>query len=308
MAKGKIYLALEKADIELEKADKNKVLYIPKTAPEKSQGPTSRVAAQRERSSLPRSTNQPLHTVFASEFVAAEQFRKLRTHIIKIDSVRSTKTIMVTSSVPDEGKSFVATNLAIGFAQDFQLHCLLVDCDLRNPSLGPRFGVQQRRGISDFLMGQEDLSRFLIKTNLEKLSLLPSGSIQGNPAELMGSYQMSSLVKDLKGRYNDRFIIFDSTPLLVTSEAEILAKLVDGVIMVIRAGKTPRETVEHAVHLLGKDKVLGLVLNDVEFKSSGLFSRYFGSAGYYYGYGKDKKKSPESRGWLGLFRSKRKNS
>jgi exopolysaccharide/PEP-CTERM locus tyrosine autokinase len=306
MGRGKIYEALEKADADLGKAETNKSLNIPIPSVEQTPEEAIRVEPPPERSFRQKSSSQPLQTVFASEFVAAEQFRKLRTHIIKMDSVRSTKTIMVTSSIQGEGKSFVATNLAIGFAQDFHLYSLLVDCDLRNPSLGPRFGVQHQRGIADYLIGHEDLSRFLIKTNLDKLSLLPSGSMQGNPAELMGSFQMASLVKELKSRYNDRFIIFDSTPLLVTSEAEILAKLVDGVIMVVRAGKTPRETVEHAVQMLGKDKIIGMVLNDVEFKSSGLFSRYFGSAGYYYGYGQEKKRPPETRGWSGAFRSRRK--
>jgi protein-tyrosine kinase len=208
----------------------------------------------------------------------------------------------VTSAIQGEGKSFVATNLAIGFAQDFHLHALLVDCDLRNPSLAQRFGVQHKRGIADYLVGHEDISAYFIKTKLDKLSLLTCGSIQGNPAELMGSHKMTSLVKELKSRYSDRFIIFDTTPLLITSEAEILTKLVDGIIVVVRAGKTPRETVEQALSLLGKDKILGVVLNDVEFKSSGLFSRYFGSNGYYYGYGPEKKRPRRSRGWADKIR------
>jgi protein-tyrosine kinase len=307
MGTSKIYLALEKADLEIKEAENDEILFVPPTISGKGERPARKATGQVDRKAPEKSLSQPLHSVFTSEFVAAEQFRKLRTHIIRSDSSGSTKTIMVTSAVQGEGKSFVATNLAIGFAQDFHLHSLLVDCDLRNPSLAPRFGFQNKRGIADYLVGKEDISAFLIKTNLDKLSLLTCGSIQGNPSELMGSNKMASLVKELKSRYSDRFIIFDSTPLLATSEAEILTKLVDGVIVVVRAGKTPRETVEQAMALLGRDKILGIVLNDVEFKSSGLFSRYFGSNGYYYGYGQGKKNLPPPSGWaskIGLRRKK----
>jgi protein-tyrosine kinase len=306
MGTSKIYLALEKADLEIKEAGHDEILFVPPTISGQGERPARKVTSQGDGKAPEKSLSQPLHSVFTTEFVAAEQFRKLRTHIIRTDSSGSTKTIMVTSAVQGEGKSFVATNLAIGFAQDFDLHSLLVDCDLRNPSLAPRFGFQNKRGIADYLVGTEDISAFLIKTNLDKLSLLTCGSIQGNPSELMGSNKMASLVKELKSRYSDRFIIFDSTPLLATSEAEILTKLVDGIIVVVRAGKTPRETVEQAMALLGKDKILGVVLNDVEFKSSGLFLRYFGSDGYYYGYGQEKKSPQRPSGWVSKIRLSRK--
>lgn len=297
MGMSKIYLALEKADIEIERVGNHEMPLVPPTISGKGERQAGQATGRAVSRAPETSLSQPLHTVFTSEFVAAEQFRKLRTHIIRNDKNGSARTIMVTSAVQGEGKSFVATNLAIGFAQDFHLHSLLVDGDLRNPSLAPRFGFQNKRGIADYLVGNEDISNFLIKTNLDKLSLLTCGSIQGNPSELMGSNKMASLIGELKSRYSDRFIIVDSTPLLITSEAEILAKLVDGVLVVVRAGKTPRETVEQALNLLGKDKILGLILNDVEFKSSALFSRYFGSDGYYYGYGQEKKNPQRPSGW-----------
>jgi len=292
MGKSKIYLALEKADIEIEQNYTNQVIAGPPRFPEKVERP--------ERSHTNRETFPPIEhrsgrevsSVYDTEFVAAEQFRKLRNHIVSAGILGSTKTILVTSAVQGEGKSFVATNLAIGLAQDLHIHALLVDCDLRKPSLAQRFGVQNRYGIADYLVGQGDVSRLLIKTELDKLSILPSGSIQGNPTELIASNRMVALVEELKTRYNDRYVIFDSTPLLATSEVEVLAKLVDGVILVVRAGKTPRETVEQALNLLEREKLLGLILNNVEFKSSGLFLRYFGSTDYYYGYGK---KTPQNQ-------------
>ena len=160
-----------------------------------------------------------------------------------------------------------------------------MDCDLRNPMLARWFGLENVKGLSDYLMGDGKISEFLTKTEIEKLRIFPGGAVQDNPTELIGSKKMEALIRELKSRYSDRYIIFDSTPLLATSESEVLGKLVDGIIMVVRAGVTPRETVKQAITSLEKDKILGLVLNDLEFKSSGLFSRYFGSNGYYYTYG-----------------------
>jgi exopolysaccharide/PEP-CTERM locus tyrosine autokinase len=195
---------------------------------------------------------------------------------------------MVTSATAGEGKTFVAANLAAGIAHDLHFHALLVDCDLRNPSLSQWFGVQNGHGLSDYLVGRRQLPELLMKTEMEKLSILTGGSAQEKPAELIGSRKMEALIHELKSRYNDRYIIFDATPLLVTTEPEVLARLVDGILIVVRANVTPRETVKQAIASLDPKKILGFVLNDVEFKSSGLSSRYFGSDGYYtkYGYGK----------------------
>jgi capsular exopolysaccharide synthesis family protein len=195
---------------------------------------------------------------------------------------------MVTSATEDEGKTFVAANLAATIAHDLHFHALLVDCDLRNPSLSQWFGVQNGQGLSDYLVGRKQLSELLMKTDMQKLSILTGGSAQEKPAELIGSKKMKALVHELKLRHNDRYIIFDATPLLLTAEPEVLARLLDGILIVVRANVTPRETVKQAIASLPPKKILGFVLNDVEFKSSGLSSRYFGSNGYYarHGYGK----------------------
>jgi len=302
----KIYKALEKIDFEIEKEFDKEFFSLTPPFLEKEEKQEKKKDT-REVFPVKRSTSdQPWDSVFQSEFLAAEQFRKLRAHIIRTNVSNPAKTIMVTSAIQGEGKSFVAANLAIGFAHDLHLHSLLVDCDLRNPSLAKHFGVQRERGISDYLVGHGDISELFIKTKLDKLSLLTGGSIQGNPSELLASQRMETLVQELKSRYNDRYIIFDSTPLLATSESEVLAKLVDGIIVVVRAGGTPRETVEQAVSLLGKEKIMGLVLNHIEFKSSGLFMRYFGSNKHYYGYGYGKKSPPFQSRWGKMIRLKRK--
>jgi exopolysaccharide/PEP-CTERM locus tyrosine autokinase len=231
---------------------------------------------------------RPLVSLFQPGSLGAEQFRRLRTHVLKLNISDPPKTIMVTSATAGEGKTFVAANLAAGIAHDLHFHALLVDCDLRNPSLSQWFGVQNGHGLSDYLVGRRQLPELLMKTEMEKLSILTGGSAQEKPAELIGSRKMEALIHELKSRYNDRYIIFDATPLLVTTEPEVLARLVDGILIVVRANVTPRETVKQAIASLDPKKILGFVLNDVEFKSSGLSSRYFGSDGYYtkYGYGK----------------------
>jgi protein-tyrosine kinase len=235
-----------------------------------------------------KGSDRPLVSLFQPGSLAAEQFRKLRTHVLRLNMSDPPKTIMVTSATAGEGKTFVAANLAAGIAHDLHLHALLVDCDLRCPSLSHWFGVQNGHGLSDYLVGRAQLSELLMKTEMEKLSILTGGSAQAKPAELIGSKKMEALIQELKSRYNDRYIIFDATPLLATTEPEVLARLVDGILIVVRANVTPRETVKQAIASLDPKKILGFVLNDVEFKSSGLSSRYFGSDGYYkeYGYGK----------------------
>jgi protein-tyrosine kinase len=244
--------------------------------------------------------------------LAAEQFRKLRTYLLKRKSSEFPGTIMVTSATSGEGKSFVSANLGIVIAHDFHSHALLVDCDLRNPSLSHWFGLDDGSGLSDYLRGDGNISEFIKKTKVERLTLLPGGKVEDNPTELIGSKRMEALVHELKSRYGDRYVVFDSTPLLATSESEVLAKLVDGIVIVVRAGSTARETVKQAISSLEKNKILGFVLNDVQFRSSGLSSRYFGSDGYYnrygYGYGYGRKGSNHPGRRKRIFPFKRKDS
>jgi protein-tyrosine kinase len=305
----KIYKALEKAEKERREELKKEIPFI-------SEGDKETESQAQKISSLPETkgiiSDPRLIYFFQPASLAAEQVRKLRTYLLKRKTSEFPKTIMVTSSTSGEGKSFVAANLAIGIAHDFQTHALLVDCDLRNPTLAHWFGVEENRGLSDYLTSGGNISEYIMKTEVEKLTLLPGGKIEDNPTELIGTKKMEALVTELKSRYRDRYVIFDSTPLLATAESEVLAKMVDEILVVVRAGVTPRETVIQAISSLEKKKILGLVLNDVEFRSSGLSSRYFGSDGYSYkygygyGYGKRKGK-PQSR-WGKIFPFKKKLS
>jgi exopolysaccharide/PEP-CTERM locus tyrosine autokinase len=284
----KIYKALEKAEMERETRKDIRPVPIPFPSSVRMQEMTS---------------DQRLISVSQPGSLAAEQFRKLRTHILRPKGPVPPRTIMVAAAMSGEGKTFVAVNLAASIASDLHCHALLVDCDLRDPSLAQWFGFRNGKGLSDYLTGDEGLPQLLKKTAVEKLTVLSAGSIQENPTELIGSKKMEALVHELKSRYADRYIIFDSTPLLATSEPELLSKLVDGIIFVTRAGVTPRETVKQALSSIEKGKILGFVLNDLQFRSPGLSSRYFGSGGYYYkygygyAYGKNRAKSQKHRWW-----------
>jgi protein-tyrosine kinase len=273
-----IYEALEKAEIE--KNYKEILEKRPKEKPE----------LKKEILSLPsRPFDVPAYPFFESGSLAAEQFRKLRTYLLKLQPLN---TIMVTSALQGEGKTFVSANLAVGIAFDLHMHALLVECDMRNPSVGKRFGLSNGKGLSDYLTGSESIPDLITSTKIEKLNVIQGGRIPMNPAELVGSKKMEAMIEEIKSRYEDRFIVFDTTPILATAEPEILAKWVDGIILVVKAGDTPRETVQQAINILGKEKLLGIILNYVGFKSTGLFKRYFGSNGYYhsYGYGPPKEK------------------
>jgi exopolysaccharide/PEP-CTERM locus tyrosine autokinase len=235
-----------------------------------------------------------LVSFFQPGSIVAEQFRKLRTYLFRPSLQNPPKTILVTSAFSGEGKSLIAINLAICIAIELQSHALLVDCDLRNPTLSRWFGLSESKGLSDYLLGKAELPDLLVKTQVDKLSLLCGGSPQDNPVELIGSKKMQALVEELKLRYSDRYIILDSSPVLATTEPNVLDKLIDGIIFVIRAGETPRESVQQAIKLLQTDKIIGAVLNDMEFKSSALHSRYFGTDSYYYKYGYPPRKEPPS--------------
>ncbi len=222
---------------------------------------------------------------FDQSSMVAEQFRRLRTHIIRPGLQTNTpKTILVTSAMPAEGKSLISINLAITIAIELHSHALVVDCDFRNPSLSRWFGLTEGKGLSNYLLGEVAIPDILVKTPVEKLTFLSGGTIQDNPVELIGSQKMQSLVSDLKARYEDRYIIFDSSPLLATTEPSVLNRMVDGIILVVRAGETPRESIQQALKQLDREKILGVVLNDLEFKTQALIRRNFGTDHYYYDY------------------------
>lgn len=192
-----------------------------------------------------------------------EVFKVLRSRILHPkDGGAVPKTIMVTSAIPKEGKSFVTANLGISLANGMDQHSLLVDCDLRKPSLAAMFGIDESRGLVDYLRDHIELSELISKTTMRKLSILTSGKPAVNPAELLSSSRMHALVEELSSRYEDRIIIFDSPPILIAAESSVLAGQVDAVVLVVRQGGASTTEIQKVVDIIGTERIIGIVFND----------------------------------------------
>ena len=194
----------------------------------------------------------------------SEQFKKLKARVLNQMSQRDfQKTIMVTSSDVGEGKSVISINLAVALANEIDYTVLLVDTDLRKPSIHKYFGLEPKYGLSDYLIGKVSLNDILIKTGIGKLVILPAGTIPDNSAELLSSEKMKMLVHELKHRYKDRYIIFDSTPLLVTADPLLLGIHMDGIVFVIQEGRTSQQSAMQSISLMKGWNILGVVFNNV---------------------------------------------
>jgi exopolysaccharide/PEP-CTERM locus tyrosine autokinase len=197
----------------------------------------------------------------------SEQFNMLKSLILFPQSGSPPRSIMITSVTPGEGKSFVASNLAVSIARNINEHVLLMDCDLRRPSIHNIFGFGRIDGLSEHLSKERSLASVLHKTIVSKLTILPGGSPPHNPSELLASEKMLGLLKEVKSKYSDRYIIIDSPPLPLASEVNVIARKVDAVILVIKYGKTKRESIEEVVEMIGRKKVLGVVFNYFDVRS-----------------------------------------
>lgn len=223
--------------------------------------PESEAEVETQEVHLPGNLDKGLVTHLKPHSFEAEQFRILKTTILFPHKGTPPRTIMVTSSAPGEGKSFVASNIAISIAKSIDEYVLLMDCDLRLPSLHTRFGFSDIPGLSEYLLEGKSLGSIIRKTAIDKLSLLPAGKPPSNPSELISSEQMRRLLHEVKDRYEDRYIIIDSPPPYLTAEANALARQVDGIIIVVKTGKTKRSDVQDLIDTYGKEKILGVVKN-----------------------------------------------
>lgn len=209
---------------------------------------------------------------------AAEQYRKLRAKVLRATAKDRRNIIMVTSAGIAEGKTMTSINLSISLAQELDYTVLLVDADLRNPTIHKYLGFNVSYGLSDYLNNKVDLSDVLIKTGIGKLVILPGGVPPENPAELLSSERMKMLVKEIKHRYQDRYIIFDSSPMLVAADPISLGGLMDAVLFVIQEGRTSQKAAEDAVALMKGWNILGAVFNNVpQYLRHNTYPYYYGS-------------------------------
>jgi polysaccharide biosynthesis transport protein len=214
----------------------------------------------------------------------AEAYRSIRTNLQYVDVDHPPRCVVITSSVPQEGKSTTAANLAIALAQGGS-KVLLVEADLRRPRVAEYLGVEGSVGLTDVLIGHARLDDAIIPWQRGLLDFLPSGAIPPNPSELLGSQQLADLLTELRTRYS--MLILDAPPLLPVTDAAILTTASDGAILVARHGETRREQAEQAAAALAQvsGRLIGTVLNFVPEKRRARGYDY----GYGYGYGQPSK-------------------
>jgi len=216
----------------------------------------------------------------------ADEFRRIKRPLINnafgssSELVENGNVIMVTSSLPGEGKSFTAVNLAISIALEKDFTVLLIDADMAVTKITRMFRLENYPGLTDKLENNQiDLADLLVKTDFPGLSIMPSGKQTTHATELISSKVAVELINEISNRYSNRIVIFDSPPLLATPEAAVLAEHVGQIVMVVEANKTAQSAVLEAIGMLNHDKAIGLVLNKT--------SKGFGYAQYgnYYAYG-----------------------
>jgi len=232
-----------------------------------------------------------------SDFFIREAYKTLRTNAsFALGDEDGCKVITVTSAQQSEGKSITAVNLAISYAMT-ERKVLLIDCDLRRPKLARLLQMRSEIGLSNIIVKPELLERAIMPTEVQSMDVILSGSIPPNPSELLSSPRMQQLIDTLRGHYD--YIFLDSPPVNVVTDAVVLAPKSDGVLFLVRANRSERGSVIHAVDQLSyaKAKILGFVLNGVDMEKLHYgyrryrYSRYFkyayGKYGYSkYGYGK----------------------
>ena len=213
---------------------------------------------QVRRSALPDSV--ALVTAPAANRVSVEQYRRLAAMLHEAQTEKGLKSIIVTSAIPREGKTLTAANLALTLSESYKRRVLVIDADLRRPSLHTVFRIANNRGLSEVLRG-ERLESVVVKLSAQ-LSILPSGHIDENPTAALSSDRMRQLVEDCKQKFD--WVLLDTPPIGLLSDAQLLVRLAQTALFVIRAGVTPFAEVDRAIAELGRDYIFGTVLNGVE--------------------------------------------
>jgi receptor protein-tyrosine kinase len=226
-------------------------------------------------------------TPAGEQTLVAQEFRVVKRPLLAnafgkgVSPVRNGKRIMVTSAFPGEGKTFCAINLAMSIAAERDHKVMLIDADVARPSIPSELGVGVERGLMDCLLDGGDIANFVVQTDVEKLTLLPAGRRHQQATELLASGAMTHMLDQLADRFSDSILIFDSPPLLVTTESRVLATHMGQIVMVVEAGRTPREAVNEATETIKQCEVVGLLLNKSRNAPGGGYGY-----GYGYGYGK----------------------
>jgi capsular exopolysaccharide synthesis family protein len=221
---------------------------------------------------------RPRYSVFSREHEnssGSERFRTLRSRLYQVSAVQSVRRVLLTSSVPEEGKTFVASNLAQSMVRQADRKVMLVDADLRASRLHMTLGTENEPGLSDYLSGERELTEIVQRGDADNFCFIPSGRHVSNPSELLHSDKMKHLLEKMSELFD--WVILDSPPANAVHDASILADMCDGVLFVVRAGTTDYETAKKAAAEFETKNLLGVVLNRVEKQNA--HGEY-----YYYGY------------------------
>lgn len=198
----------------------------------------------------------------------AEEYRKLKAALARLTEGDDffKNTLMVTSAIPSEGKSLTALNLAISMAQEYDHTVLLIDADFRRPSIDRYLGIGKQKGFSECLVGEATVGEVIVPVGVGRLSVITAGREVSNPVELFASQKTEALLAEIKNRYPDRFIIFDTPPVLPFAEPRTLAHLVDGVLFVIKEQLASQKNIKDALDALKGSELLGIVYNDTHIE------------------------------------------
>jgi protein-tyrosine kinase len=258
---------------------------VPAARPAPVMKEASKTVSKSVRLDLSALTEAGFVTPNAPRAAIADQYRVIKRPLIAnatgkgASVVQHGNRIMVTSAMPGEGKSFTAINLAMSIAMELDYTVLLVDADVSRPSIMKTLGLPPGPGLLDLLTSDKmEMSDTLLRTNIDKLSLLPSGTPHPRATELLASDAMTDLIEEMGHRYPDRIIIFDSPPLLLTTESRVLATHMGQIVVVVQAEKTLQSQVRHALTTIESCPIKLMVLNQVHGGDQDAY-------GYGYGYG-----------------------
>jgi protein-tyrosine kinase len=215
----------------------------------------------------------------------AEQFRTLRSRLYQLRSTQPLRTLLITSPVPGEGKTFVTSNLAQAIVRQPDRRALIIDADLRCSRLHVPLGAPSSPGLTDYLRGELNEVSIIQNSQEGNLCFIPGGSVVSDPSELLSNGRLKNLIDRMKPVFD--WVILDSPPCLPVADARILADLCDGVLMIVRAGSTPLDTAQRACQEFREQNLIGVVLNGAK-ETSG-----YGGQHYYYGYTDSYVKKPE---------------
>ncbi|MBI5755308.1 MAG: CpsD/CapB family tyrosine-protein kinase [Nitrospirae bacterium] len=209
--------------------------------------------------------------------IAAEQYRVLWTRVCQLMQDKTSYVLAVTSSIKSEGKTFTSLNLAISIARDFDEKVLLIEGDLKNPCLHEYLKYPPGFGLTDVLEGKIDINSCSIQLFEGRLSVLLAGKTAGNTSKLLSSHMMQEILNSARGNF--KYIIIDTPPIIPMVDINIYYPIIDGILLVIQAGKTPRSVVKRALSSLSSsEKIIGAVLNEVESN----YSKYYYGTRYSY--------------------------